>query len=341
MNETVTMAHGEGGRLYQELVESIFLPAFDNAYLRQLGDSAVCPLPHRLSRDRLALTTDSFVVRPRFFPGGDIGHLAVCGTVNDLAVSGARPLYLTCGMIIEAGFSYEELERVCRSMAATARRAGVSIVTGDTKVVERGSCDGLFINTAGVGLFERQPLPQQVRPGDAIIVSGNLGDHGLAILAAREKLGFDPPLASDAAPLNGLIQDLLRAAPATRALRDATRGGLAAVANEWAAAHQVAIELSAQALPVDKRVAAACELLGLDPLLAANEGKVVAAVPPAQEEQALAALRAHPLGGHAALVGRAAALGPGRGKALVTLDTPYGSRRLVSLPEGEQLPRIC
>ena len=290
MSEVVTLAHGEGGRLYRELVEQVFLPAFDNPIINDLGDSALCPN----YGERLAMTTDSFVVRPRFFPGGDIGHLAVCGTVNDLAVSGATPLYLTCSMILEAGLPLAELRRVCASMADAARLAGVRIVTGDTKVVEKGACDGLFINTAGVGLFQREPLAQRVLPGDAILVSGNVGDHGLAVLSARESLSFDPPLASDAAPLNGLIDCLLTAVPQVHALRDATRGGLAAVVNEWADAGGVAITLEEAAVPVDRRVRSACQLLGLDPLLSANEGKVVAALPESCAERALAALREHP-----------------------------------------------
>ena len=332
MSDVITLAHGDGGRLYRELVEQVFLPAFANDTLNELGDSAVCPA----WGDRLALTTDSFVVRPRFFPGGDIGHLAVCGTVNDLAVSGATPLYLTCGMILEAGLPLDELRRICASMAAAAADAGVRIVTGDTKVVEKGACDGVFINTAGVGLFKREPLSQKVKPGDAILVSGNVGDHGLAVLAAREGLAFDPPLASDAAPLNGLIDCLLEAAPETRALRDATRGGLAAVVNEWAAASGVTIALEEAAVPVDRQVRAACQLLGLDPLLSANEGKIVAAVPEEKAEAALAALKRHPLGQNAALIGRAEA-----GRPLVTLTTTIGARRILDLPEGEQLPRIC
>ncbi|MBR2783638.1 MAG: hydrogenase expression/formation protein HypE [Firmicutes bacterium] len=333
MNDVITLAHGDGGLLYRELVEQVFLPAFADPVLERMDDSAVCPA----FGDRLALTTDSFVVRPRFFPGGDIGRLAVSGTVNDLAVSGAQPLYLTCGMILEAGLSVEELRRICASMAAAAREAGVRIVTGDTKVVEKGACDGIFINTAGVGLFRREPLPQRVRPGDAILVSGSVGDHGLAVLAAREKLSFEPQLTSDAAPLNGLIETLLQAVPETHALRDATRGGVAAVANEWAEACGVSIVLTEDAVPVDRRVRSACQLLGLDPLLAANEGKVVIAVPESCADTALAALKTHPLGRDAAMIGRAETAE----RPAVSLLTAIGSRRLLTLPEGEQLPRIC
>lgn len=332
MNDIITLAHGEGGRLYRELVEQVFLPAFDNPVLTELGDSAVCPS----FGERLALTTDSFVVRPRFFPGGDIGRLAVSGTVNDLAVSGARPLYLTCAIILEAGLPIAELRRICDSMAAAAHDAGVAIVTGDTKVVEKGACDGVYINTAGVGLFRREPLPQKIRPGDVILVSGSVGDHGLAVLAAREKLDFRPQLVSDAAPLNGLIDALLQAVPETRALRDATRGGLTAVANEWAETSGVTVAVEETAVPVQPQVRSACHLLGLDPLHAANEGKVVAAVPERFADAALAALRKHPLGKNAAIIGRAES-GPPR----AVLITSIGARRILALPEGEQLPRIC
>lgn len=332
MNDVITLAHGEGGRLYRELVEQVFVPAFDNPALRRLGDSALCAN----YGGRLALTTDSFVVRPRFFPGGDIGRLAVCGTVNDLAVSGAEPMYLTCAMILEAGLSIAELARVCASMAAAAGEAGVSIVTGDTKVVEKGSGDGIFINTAGVGLFRRQPLTQRIEPGDVILVSGSVGEHGLAVLAAREELGFQPPLCSDAAPLNGLIDCLLQAVPETHALRDATRGGLAAVVNEWAASCGLTVEIDEAAVPVGPQVRSACRLLGLDPLFSANEGKVAAAVPEAKAAAALAAWKKHPLGKEAAVIGRAEA-GPPR----AVLVTAIGTRRLLLLPEGEQLPRIC
>lgn len=330
----VTLAHGSGGRLYHQLVEEVFLPAFDNPLLRELNDSAVCPV----AGERIAMTTDSFVVRPRFFPGGDLGRLAVCGTVNDLAVSGAQPLYLTCAMILAAGLPMDELSRLCRSMAAAAAEAGVRIVTGDTKVVEKNACDGVFINTAGVGIFpaQRKPLPQCLAEGDAILVSGSIGDHGMAVMAAREGLDFTPALESDVTPLNSLIDALLAAAPDTRALRDATRGGLAAVVNEWAAASRLDVSLTQDALPVRAPVAAACELLGLDPLHVANEGKFVAAVPQEQAEAALAALRGHALGRDAAVIGRVGAAG-GR----VTVDTPYGTQRFVDMPEGELLPRIC
>ncbi len=332
--EIITMAHGSGGRLYHQLVEQVFLTAFDNDYLRALTDSAVLDC----GAGQVALTTDSFVVRPRFFPGGDIGRLAVCGTVNDLAMSGAEAKYLTVGMILEAGLPLAELREICCSMAQAAREAGVLLVTGDTKVVEKGAGDGIYINTAGLGYFSPAgpPLPQRLETGNLILVSGNLGDHGLAIMAARENLDFDPPLRSDAAPLNGLVRTLRRAATGLCALRDPTRGGAAAALNEWAAASGLDILLDETALPVSGPVRAAAALLGLDPLYVANEGKLLAAVPPEQGEAALAALRGHPLGRDAAIIGRVC---PGEG--LVSLSTAYGVPRLIDMPEGDLLPRIC
>ncbi len=331
---TVTLAHGSGGRSYHQLVEEVFLPAFDNPFLRELNDSAICPV----AGSRLAMTTDSFVVRPRFFPGGDLGRLAVCGTVNDLAMSGAQPLYLTCAMILEAGLPFRELRQICASMAAAAEEAGVAIVTGDTKVVEKGACDGVYLNTAGIGIFPdcSQPLPQRLQPGDALLVSGDLGDHGMAVMAAREGFAFTPEIESDVAPLNGLVKALLAAVPDTHALRDATRGGLAAVVNEWAEANGLDLHLQQDALPVRQQIRAACELLGLDPLYVANEGKLVAAVPVGHAQAALAALQAHPLGRRAALIGSV-----GQAGGRVTIDTPYGARRFVDMPAGELLPRIC
>jgi len=333
-DEIITMAHGSGGRLYRQLVEEVFLPAFDNKYLRQLTDAAVVGCGGL----QAALTTDSFVVRPRFFPGGDIGRLSVCGTVNDLSMSGAVARYLTVGMILEAGLPLEELRRICFSMAAAAEEAGVYLVTGDTKVVERGAGDGVYINTAGLGLFPagRSPLPQRLAAGDAILISGALGDHGLAVMAARENLGFDPPLISDVAPLNSLVEALLAAVPDVHALRDPTRGGIAAALNEWAAAAGKDILLEEGALPVAQPVRAAAALLGLDPLYVANEGKLLAAVPSAQAEAALAALRSHALGRNAAIIGQV-----GEGGGLVSLRTAYGAERLIDMPEGDQLPRIC
>ena len=333
-DEIITLAHGGGGRLYHQLVEQVFLPAFDNKYLRELGDSAVCAI----SGQQLAMTTDSYVVQPRFFPGGDIGRLAVCGTVNDLSMSGAVPAYLTVGMILEAGLPMEELRRVCASMATAAREAGVYLVTGDTKVVEKGRGDGIYINTAGVGFFPqgRKPYPQRIQDGDCLLLSGNVGDHGLCIMAAREQLDFDPPLFSDAAPLNDLAGTIRDAVPNIHAMRDPTRGGVAAVVNEWCG-EGLSIALEERAVPLSQPVRAAGGILGIDPLYVANEGKLVLAVTEDDAEAALRAMRNHPLGRNAAIIGRV--INDGRGLAYVT--TEYGSSRLLDMPYAEQLPRIC
>ena len=338
MEDRILLAHGSGGVLSHELIRDVFARHFANRFLDDLGDAAVVG---ELPPGRVALTTDSYVVQPLFFPGGDIGELAVCGTVNDLAVAGAQPLYLTAGFILEEGLAMETLERVVTSMAATARAAGVVIVTGDTKVVGHGAADGLFINTAGVGVVPpgTELGPAYLRPGDALLVNGTLGDHGLAVMLQREGLAFDSALESDTAPLNGLIAALLDAVPGqVRCMRDATRGGLATVLNEWGeAAPGVGIEIEEAALPVREAVRAACEFLGLDPLYVANEGKVVVAVAAAAADAALTALRAHPLGRDAAIIGRVTGEHAGR----VVLRTPYGSRRIVQMLTGAQLPRIC
>ncbi|MBQ6809050.1 MAG: hydrogenase expression/formation protein HypE [Firmicutes bacterium] len=333
-DEVITLAHGGGGRLYHQLVEEVFLPIFDNAYLRQLNDSALCPS----LGTALAMTTDSYVVQPRFFPGGDIGRLAVCGTVNDLTMSGAKPAYLSVGMILEAGLPIAELRRICESMAAAAKEAGVSLVTGDTKVVEKGKGDGIYINTAGIGLFPegKKACPQKIQAGDSILVSGTIGDHGLCILAARERLEFDPPLRSDAAPLHDLAAAVQKAVPDIHAMRDPTRGGVASVANEWCG-NGLSIEIAEEALPLSASVSAVAGILGLDPLYVANEGKFMLAVSESDTEAALRALRSHPLGENAAVIGRV--VEDGRGLAYVR--TPYGSQRLLDLPYAEQLPRIC
>lgn len=333
--DKILLAHGSGGSYYQQLVEEVFVPAFSNPVLSQLADAAVVAG----GTEQLAMTTDSFVVRPRFFAGGDIGRLAVCGTVNDLAMSGATPRWLSCGMVLEAGLPIAELQHICASMAAAAAEAGVAIICGDTKVVEAGAADGIYINTAGIGTFPagRRPLPCRLTPDSVIIASGTLGDHGLAVLAAREGLNFSPPLASDAAPLNGLIANLLDAAPDTEWLRDPTRGGLAGVLCEWAEKSGYDVEVAEDAIPVAPAVRAACELLGISPLHAACEGRLIAAVPPHQAEAALAALHAHPYGRDAAIIGRV--LEKEQGRAL--LRTPYGSLRRLEPLDGEQLPRIC
>lgn len=334
MEDIITMAHGSGGAAYQRLVTDVFLPAFANNMLSPLGDAAVCAA----SGTKLAFTTDSFVVRPRFFPGGDIGRLAVCGTVNDIAMSGAAPAYLSVGMILEAGLPIAELRLIVESMALAAREADVAIVTGDTKVVEAGSCDGIFINTAGVGLFTREPLGVCPRLGDMILVSGGLAEHGLAVLAARQGFDFQPPLASDVAPLASLAACLLEAAPQTSCLRDPTRGGVAATMHEWAHSAGFTIIVEEEHLPVKQAVSAACALLGLDPLYVANEGKLLAAVPENQAQAALAALRSHPLGREAAIIGR---VGQAQTGMPVLLRTAYGGERLLDIPRGELLPRIC
>jgi hydrogenase expression/formation protein HypE len=338
--ETVTLAHGGGGKAMKDLIDDVFVAAFDNHALAPLEDQARFELAElALHGDRLAFTTDSFVVDPLFFPGGNIGDLAVCGTVNDLAVGAATPLYLSCAFIIEEGTSIDVLRKVARSMAMTAREAGVAIVTGDTKVVQRGACDKLFITTTGIGVI-RQGLTlgvDTVRPGDVMLVNGLLGDHGAAILCARGDMALDTLIESDCACLHGLIQTVLAAAPGIRFMRDATRGGLATVLNEIAEASQVGIEIDEAATPIREQVKAFCEILGLDPLYLANEGKILCVVPPDQAEAALAAMRSHPLGRDSAIIGRATDGQPGR----VVMRTVFGGRRIVDMLVGEQLPRIC
>jgi len=337
---TVTLAHGGGGKAMKDLIAEIFVAAFDNPVLAPLEDQARFDLAALTAHgDRLAFTTDSFVVDPLFFPGGDIGRLAVCGTVNDLAVGGAVPLHLACAVIIEEGFSTESLLRISHSMAEAARDAGVTIVTGDTKVVPRGACDKLFVTTTGIGVIhaERQLGADRARPGDMVLVNGWLGDHGAAILGARGDLALESPIESDCAPLHGLIDALLTAAPGTRCLRDPTRGGVATVLNEIAVSSDVSIAIDEARTPLREAVRGFCEILGLDPLYLANEGKIVAIVPADQAEAALAALRAHPLGQRAAAIGRVENGEPGR----VVMNTVFGGRRIVDMLVGEQLPRIC
>jgi hydrogenase expression/formation protein HypE len=336
----VTLAHGGGGKAMKDLIDDVFVSAFDNAALAPLEDQARFDLSD-LARygDRLAFTTDSFVVHPLFFPGGDIGKLAVCGTVNDLAVGGAQPLYLSCAAIVEEGVEVDLLRRVAMSMAATAREAGVEIVTGDTKVVQKGACDKIFLTTTGIGVIRADVSlgADRARPGDVVIVNGVLGDHGAAILGARGDMALDSPIESDCAPLNGLIDALLAAAPGTRAIRDATRGGVATVLNEMAQASQVAIDIDERATPLRPEVRGFCEILGLDPLYLANEGKIVAVVPPDEADAAIAGLRAHPFGRAAAAIGEVKDGEPGR----VTMRTVFGGNRIVDMLVGDQLPRIC
>jgi hydrogenase expression/formation protein HypE len=332
----ITLAHGAGGKATQSLIEAIFLDAFRNPLLEPLEDAATVTAGDA----RLAFTTDSYVVSPLFFPGGNIGDLAVNGTVNDLAVSGARPAHLSAGFILEEGFPVEDLRRIVTSMAEAAAAAGVSIVTGDTKVVQRGKGDGCYINTAGVGLITGglNLGVATARPGDLVIVSGPVGDHGITILLERGELDLDAELVSDTAPVHELVQGLLDAVgPQVRAMRDATRGGVATILNEVATAAGVAVVVEEDAVPVRPEVRGACEILGIDPLYVACEGRIVAIVDPAAADDAVAALRAHPLGTGATVVGRVAEDPPG----LVMLKTGFGGTRMIDLLVGDPLPRIC
>jgi hydrogenase expression/formation protein HypE len=336
----ITLSHGGGGKAMRALIDDVFLSAFGTTGSAVLEDSATLPLADLLRLgDRLAFTTDSYVVDPLFFPGADIGGLAVAGTVNDLAVSGARPLFLSCGMVLEEGLPVETLRRVADSMRRMADRAGVTIVTGDTKVVERGAADKLFINTSGIGVIPAgiAVSAAQARPGDAVIVSGGLGEHGVAVLVARNQLALQADIESDCQPLHGLVAAILDACAGTRCLRDATRGGVATVLNEFAAASGVGIRIDESALPILEMVRGACEILGLDPLYLANEGKLVAVVPAADAEHVLAAMRAHPAGAAAAIIGTVTAEPVG----LVVMQTAFGGERIVDMLVGEQLPRIC
>lgn len=334
--KTILLAHGSGGSYSRRLVEEVFAKAFSNPLLAPLNDQAVFSLPSK----KLAFTTDSYVVNPIFFPGGDIGKLAVCGTINDLAVGGAEPVYLSAAFIIEEGLGMEELLRIVLSMSKTAREAGVSIVTGDTKVVERGKGDKVFINTAGIGVLNgAQELgPANIRPGDAILVSGSMGDHGIAILTHREGIQMEAPVESDCAALHTLTSAMLGAAPSgIKAMRDPTRGGLATVLNEFAASAGCGISIREDDIPVKEAVKGTCEILGFDPLYLANEGKLVAVVEAGSVEAVLGAMRSHPLGGDAAVIGVA----EDGHKGKVLLETSIGNRRILDMLSGEQLPRIC
>jgi hydrogenase expression/formation protein HypE len=331
----ILLGHGSGGLLTSELIESTILPAFRNPALEALDDQALLTLDGGLC---VAFTTDSYVVTPLFFPGGDIGELAVNGTINDLAMGGAKPLALSLAFILEEGFALDEFERVLACTAAAARRAGVPVVTGDTKVVGKGSGDAVFINTSGIGLVQGRRLGSAlIRPGDAVLVSGTLGDHGMAVLACREGLAVTGDLRSDTAPLHELSAALLAACPSTHALRDPTRGGLAAVLHEIAARQRLGIEVDEASLPVSDAVRGASELFGIEPIYIANEGKLVAFVPEAEAGRALDTLRAHPLGRHAARVGTVTHEHAGS----VVLVNPIGGRRVLDLPLTEPLPRIC
>jgi hydrogenase expression/formation protein HypE len=333
--DRITMSHGAGGKATQTLIEAVFLDEFRNPALEPLEDAARLAV----GGTRLALTTDSFVVSPLFFPGGNIGDLAVNGTVNDLATSGATPLYLSAGFILEEGFDVASLSRIARSMREAADGAGVQIVTGDTKVVEKGKADGCYINTAGVGVISDDVDlgVANAQPGDAIIVTGPIGDHGITIMLARGELDIEADVASDTAPLAGLVADLLQATPGVRALRDATRGGVATILNEVARSASVGVLVTESDIPVRTEVRGASELLGIDPLYVACEGRLVVVTAAASADRALAALRAHPLGEQAAVIGRITAEQPG----IVQLKTAFGGTRVVDLLVGDPLPRIC
>jgi hydrogenase expression/formation protein HypE len=337
----ILLGHGSGGQLTADLIQRLFVPAFANDVLGALEDQATLRLggDNGVKAPRLAFTTDAFVVRPLFFPGGDIGRLAVHGTVNDLAVGGARPLFLSAAFILEEGLPLADLQHIVASMQAACREAAVTLVTGDTKVVDRGKGDGVFITTSGIGVVPegRSLSIHAARPGDRILVSGTLGDHGIAILSVREGLEFETVLESDTAPLVGLTEAILEACPRTRCMRDLTRGGLSSALHELAAASQVGVTLDEAAIPLRPEVRGACEMLGLDPLYVANEGKLFAVVPPEDAGRALAAMRAHPLGQSAALVGEVVADHAG----MVVLRSLIGGERLVTMLAGEQLPRIC
>ena len=334
-SDRILLAHGSGGELSHELVASLFVKTFDNPILHPLDDSAVISV----AGERWAFTTDSYVVTPIFFPGGDIGKLAICGTVNDLSMSGAQPLFLSSGFIIEEGFPFSDLKRIVSSMQKTASEAGVKIATGDTKVVNRGGADGIFINTAGIGLIPPGIMisGSNARPGDQVLLSGTIGDHGVAILSAREGLQFSTALESDCAPLNGLVAKMIAVSPEIRCLRDPTRGGLASTLNELARQSEVGIWVEENRIPVKEEVRGACELLGFEPWNLANEGKLVAIVRAEVAEAILHEMRTHPLGRDAVRIGEVRKEPPGK----VLLRTTIGSTRILDMMVGEPLPRIC
>jgi hydrogenase expression/formation protein HypE len=332
--EQIQLSHGSGGRLTHDLIKEVFQRHLSNPYLDLLSDAAVVPE----TRGRLACTTDSYVIQPIFFSGGDIGKLAVCGTVNDLSMVGAEPLYLTAGFILEEGLPFSELERIVSSMADTAKSAGVQIIAGDTKVVERGSADKIFINTAGIGWIPADVDLSSIRvmPGDQIIVSGSVGDHGMAILSQREGLEFTAPLASDCAPLNALVQSFVHH-QGLKVMRDPTRGGLTTSLVELAHASGLGFEIEEEKVPIQESVRGACELLGLDPFYVANEGKLIAIVSAGEAGSVLAAMQRHPLGRNASLIGRVVEAHPKK----VVLRTFLGATRIMDMLTAEQLPRIC
>ncbi len=348
MDEKVMLGHGSGGTMMKRIIDEVFFAAYAGDKLRRGDDAAVVDfdvapeLPVLAPGERLALSTDSFVVTPQFFPGGDIGRLAICGTVNDVATSGARPRYLSCGFILEEGFPMEDLRKICASMAEVAKEAGVELVTGDTKVVNKGHGDGVFINTTGVGVVPAgvDLGGAKIQPGDKVLVSGTLGDHGITIMSCREGLGFSADIQSDAAPLNGLIADVLAAAPHVRVFRDPTRGGLASTVNEFAQQAGVDIIIDEDAVPVKDAVRGACEMLGYDILQVANEGKMVCVVPAEEAEVALAAMKANQYGTDAAIIGEVTEAKPDRGPKTF-VRTGFGALRILDMLVAEQLPRIC
>ena len=332
MDEIISMDYGSGGKKTARLIEKLIVPRLDNPALRELGDGAIVD-----GGEKLVFSTDSFVVSPLFFPGGDIGKLSVCGTVNDLSMCGAEPEFLSCSFIIEEGFPFSQLERIVESMAAQCEKAGVQIVTGDTKVVEKGRGDGIYINTAGIGVLRHPGLsPGNIRPGDKVLVSGFVGDHGTAVMLARNGM-MQGNLASDCAALNGLTEAILTAAPGVRVLRDPTRGGVATTLNEFVEGTALGIELEEAKIPVRPQVQAACDMLGLDPLYCANEGKLLAVVAPEDADKVLAAMKNHELGTDAAIVGEVTERYPGK----LTLRTAFGGSRVLQKLSGAQLPRIC
>lgn len=340
MDETVLLGHGSGGTMMKRIIDEVFFEAYADEELLEGNDAASLPAP--AVGERIAYSTDSFVVTPHFFPGGDIGRLAVCGTVNDVATSGAVPKYLSCGFILEEGFPVADLKRICKSMAEMAKEAGVHIVTGDTKVVNRGHGDGVFINTSGIGF-----IPEGVslsgafcKPGDKILVTGTMGDHGITIMSCREELSFSTDIQTDAAPLNHLIAEVIAAAPDTRCFRDPTRGGLASTLNELAAQSGVDFIVEEGAVPVKDAVLGACEMLGYDVYQVANEGKMVCVVPAEQAEAALAAMRANKYGTDAAIIGEVVET-PEERDPRVSIRTGFGALRIMDMLVGEQLPRIC
>jgi hydrogenase expression/formation protein HypE len=334
-NGTVEMAHGAGGRTMTKLVEDLFIRYFDNELLRQQNDQAMFAVP----AGRMVMATDAHVISPIFFPGGDIGSLSVHGTINDVAMAGATPMYLAAAFVLEEGFPLVDLERIVASMAQAAKAAGVAIVTGDTKVVERGNADGIYITTTGVGVVPDgvNISADAARPGDKVLLSGAIGNHGMAILSCRENLEFATTIKSDSAALHTLVQSMLACSNSIKCLRDATRGGLAAVLNEWAQQSAVGFHIEEAAIPIHTEVASACELLGLDPLYVANEGKLVAVVAAEEADKVLAAMRAHPLGREASIIGEVTA----DAHHFVSMQTRYGGTRMVDWLAAEQLPRIC